>query len=215
MTIRVILADDHRILREGLKTMLETQPDVEVIGEAENGRDARDLAGELAPDIVIMDIGMPGLNGVEATRQIVSRFPGVRVLALSMHSDKRFVSEVLRAGACGYLLKDSAFEELARALEAVARGQTYLSPAISGLVIDGFVSRSRSDSHGAADLLTPREREVLQLIAEGASTKDVANHLHISAKTASTHRQHIMGKLDMHSVSELTKYAIREGLTSL
>ncbi len=215
MTARVLIADDHGIVREGLRTLIERESDMEVVAEAEDGAEAVRVALEVAPNVVIMDIAMPELNGMEATRRIVAEAPGVKVLALSMHSDKRFVAEILKAGASGYLLKDCAFEELARAIRAVVAGQTYLSPAIAGIVAEGYVRRLSASDSSAFSVLTPREREVLQLMAEGWPTKRIASRLHVSVKTVETHRRQIMQKLDIHSVAELTKYAVREGLTSL
>ncbi len=215
MSTRILLADDHKITRQGLRSLLEKQPDFEVVAEAENGRTAVRLADELAPDIVIMDVAMPDLNGVEATKQIVSKSPDIKVIALSMHSDSLYVTEMLKSGAAGYLLKDCAFEELTRAIKTVIDGKTYLSPAISGLVIDDYLHRLSLDDFKSIDILTDREREILQLIAEGYSTKQIALKLHISVKTVETHRRQIMGKLDVHTIAELTKYAIRKGLTSL
>ena len=215
MSIRILLADDHKITREGLRSLLEKEPDMEVVAEAEDGRTTVSLVRELQPDVVIMDVSMPDLNGMEAARQIGSEFGGVKIIALSMHSDSLFVTEMLKSGASGYLLKDCAFEELARAIRAVVADQTYLSPSISGVVINGYLHRlSRVDISGP-QALTDREREVLQLVAEGKSTKEIALALHISVKTVETHRRQIMDKLDIHTVAELTKYAIRKGLTSL
>ena len=212
MAIRIILADDHRMFRDGLRALIEKEQDIKVIGEAENGRATVQLVRELSPDVVVMDIGMPDLNGVEATRQIAAQCPKVRVIALSMHSDKRFVTEMLHAGAAGYLLKDSAFQELAQAVRTVAQDQAYLSPPIAKAVITNYAGRS---SRRKASALTPREREVLQLLAEGKNTKEIASALNVSVKTVETHRAQIMERLDLHSVAELTKFAIREGLTSL
>jgi DNA-binding NarL/FixJ family response regulator len=218
MGTRILLADDHRIMREGLKSMLREEPDMSVAGEAENGRQAIEMAEELAPDIVVMDIGMPDLNGIEATRRIVADTAGVKVIALSMHSDRRFVAEVLKAGASGYVLKDGAFEELAVAIRTVMAGQTFLSPRIADVVVEDYLrgmNRGTGMAPGVFAALTPREREVLQLLAEGKATKEAAACLHVSVKTVETHRRQIMSKLDIYSVAELTKYAIREGLTSL
>lgn len=214
MSIRILLADDHKIVREGIRALLEKQPNMEVVAEAEDGRTAVRLARDLSPDVVVMDIGMPALNGIEATRQIVSELPGVKVVALSMHSNRRFVARMLKAGASGYLLKDCAFEELIRAVRAVAAGQLYLSPEITGVVVENYVRHLQEIDLAPSDL-TPREREVLQLLAEGKSIKQIASTLHVSVKTVGTHRQHLMQKLDIHSTAELTKYAIRAGLTSL
>jgi RNA polymerase sigma factor (sigma-70 family) len=188
-----------------------------VIGEADNGRKAVQMAQEKKPDVIVMDVSMPDLNGIEATKQIIESLPETRVIALSMHSDKRFVMGMLRAGASGYLLKDCASQELANAIDQVARGKKYLSPEITGVVIDDFLlGRGSSEEVAtAASQLSPREREVLQLIAEGWSTKQIASHLYVSIKTIETHRRQIMKKLDLHSIADLTKYAIREGLTSI
>ena len=215
MNVRILLADDHRIVRDGLRALIETQPNMEVIGESDNGRDALRLAKESSPDLVVMDLSMPGLNGIETTRRILSEVEGVRVVVLSMHSDKRFVHEALRAGASGYLLKDSAFEELAQAVATVMRGQSYLSPAIAGIVVDAWARDAQHEGTEIQSVLTPREREVLQLLAEGRNTKQIAAALSVSAKTIETHRRRIMKKLGLHSVAELTKYAIREGLTTI
>ena len=215
MATSVLIADDHKILREGLRTLLQNERDIEVVGEAENGRNAVHLAKELQPDVVIMDITMPGLSGVEATRQIMAEAPGIRVVALSMHADRRFVAGVLAAGASGYLLKDSAFEELTLSIRTVMGNQVYLSPGITGVVIKDYMRRLSGTESGNTPILTPRETEVLQLLAEGRHTADIANLLQISVKTVETHRKQIMDKLDLHSVAELTKYAVREGLTSL
>jgi len=215
MSTRILLADDHKITRQGLRLLLDKQPDMEVAGEAQDGRTAVQLVEKLLPDVVIMDVSMPDLNGIEASRQITSRFPNVKIIALSMHSDTLFVAEMLRSGASGYLLKDCAFEELARAIRTVIAGKTYLSPAISGVVVDDYLHRLSKTEFSTARLLTNREREVLQLLAEGKSTKQIALKLHISPKTVETHRRQIMDKLNLHTIAELTKYAIRKGLTSL
>jgi DNA-binding NarL/FixJ family response regulator len=216
MTVRVLIADDHKIMLAGLRSLLEKQSDIEVVGEAENGRKAVQLAQEKKPDVVVMDVSMPDLNGIEATTQILENLPETRVIALSMHSDKRFVMGMLRAGAAGYLLKDCASQELANAIAQVAGGKKYLSPEITGVVIDDFLQGSVLDEdETVASVLSAREREVLQLIAEGWSTKQIASHLYVSIKTIETHRRQIMKKLDLHTIADLTKYAIREGLTSV
>jgi DNA-binding NarL/FixJ family response regulator len=215
MKIRIILADDHRIIRDGIRVLLGGLDGMEVIADVGDGRTAVKLAAELKPDVIVMDIGMPDLNGMEATRQIKAQAPGVQVIALSMHRDVRFVSEMLRAGASGYLLKESAFEELARAIQAVTRHETYLSPGISGVIVQDYVSRLGEARPPGSVALTPREREVLQLISEGHSSKEIAFRLHVSLKTVETHRHQIMNKLGLRSVAELTKYALREGLTAL
>jgi len=215
MSIRIILADDHKITRQGLRSLIDENNDMEVIAEAENGRDAVELAKQLKPDVIIMDVSMPDLNGVEATRQIVQDNPQMKIIALSMHSDTLFVSEMLKSGASGYLLKDCAFEELEQAIRTVTESKAYLSPSISGIIVEDYLHRLSKAELSTAEVLTDREREVLQLIAEGQSTKQIALKLHISAKTVETHRRQIMNKLDMHTVAELTKYAIRKGLTAL
>ena len=215
MSIRILLADDHKITRQGLRSLLDEQPDMEVVAEAEEGRTAVCLARELVPNVVIMDVSMPDLNGMEATRQIIAEFPNIKIIALSMHSDSLFVTEMLRCGASGYLLKDCAFEELERAIRAVMDNKTFLSPTISGVVVDDYLHRLSKADFSDSQVLSDREREVLQLMAEGNSTKQIALKLHISTKTVETHRRQIMNKLDIHTVAELTKYAIRKGLTSL
>ncbi|MCD6309321.1 MAG: response regulator transcription factor [Candidatus Eremiobacteraeota bacterium] len=215
MNIKIMLADDHKIMRDGLKSLLEEQPDMEVIAEAEDGRSAVRLAEKLRPDVIIMDITMPGLNGVEATRKITSKIPGIKIVALSVHSDKRFVIEMFKAGASAYLPKDSAFSELITALRAVTDSQSYLSPRVTDIVIKNFVAELHKNEKSVFSVLTSREREVLQLLAEGKTTKQMASILGINEKTVEAHRRQIMNKLDIHSIAELTKYAIREGLTSL
>jgi two-component system response regulator NreC len=215
MSTRILLADDHKIIREGLKALLEKAPDMEVIAEAQDGLTAVRLSQKLKPDVVIMDIGMPDLNGIEATRQILAQYRNIKVVALSMHSDRRFVLQMLEAGASGYLLKDSAFEELISSIHTVMSNHPYLSPKITDVVIKEYLySMSRTETT-VFRVLTAREREVLQLLAEGKATKQIASALNVSVKTVETHRQQIMEKLDLHSVAELTKYAIREGLTTL
>jgi len=215
MSTRILLVDDHKITRQGLRSLLENEQDMQVVAEAEEGRTAVRLAREMVPDVVIMDVSMPDLNGMEAARQIVGDCPDTKVIALSMHSDALFVTEMLKSGAAGYLLKDCAFEELARAIRTVAADKTYLSPSISGVVVNDYVHLLSKGESVDAEVLSSREREVLQLLAEGKSTKQIALRLHISAKTVETHRRQIMEKLDIHSVAELTKYAIRKGFTSL
>jgi len=215
MSIRVLLSDDHRIVREGLRTLLDKEPDIDVVAEAEDGRSTVKLARKLRPQVVVMDITMPDLNGIEATRQITKEVPDVKVLALSIHSDQRFVMEMLRAGATGYLIKDCASEELVSAIRSVIRNQTYLGPSIADIVRRDYLRQVPRADTSVFSILTAREREVLQLMAEGKTTKHVASYLDVSVKTIETHRQHIMAKLNLHSVADLTKYAIREGLTSL
>jgi two-component system response regulator NreC len=214
MSTRVLIADDHQIVREGLRTMLEKEHDIKVVGEAEDGRMTLRLARELVPDVVIMDVAMPDLNGIEATRQIVAELPGVKIIALSMHDDRRFVLNMLKAGAAGYMLKDCAFKDLAKAIRVVMANKTYLSNEIADIVVKDYLASSTPIESSAYHLLSPREREVLQLIAEGKTSAQMADSLHISVKTVETHRQQIMAKLKIKSVAELTKYAIREGLTS-
>lgn len=214
MSIQIILAEDHRITREGLVNMLEDQPDMEVVGEAGNGREAIQLARELSPDLVIMDVTMPDLNGIDSTRVIASNPKNIKVIALSMYSDKQFVQGMMQAGASGYLLKDCAFSELVHAIRAVFKGDTYLSPGIAGIVVEDYVSKLSRSASSASSVLTRREREVLQLISEGESTRHIAAKLAISVKTVETHRRQMMGKIGIRTVAGLTKYAIREGLTS-
>lgn len=211
---RVLLADDHKILREGLRTLLEQEGDIQVVGEADNGRTSVKLASELAPDVVIMDVAMPDLNGIDATRRITEAEPNARVLALSMHSDGRYVRGMLQAGARGYILKDCAAEELTRAIRTVMANQVYVSPGVTGTIVDDYVRQLSLDTDEPATL-SRREREVLQLLTEGGSTAQIAERLHLSVKTVETHRKRIMDKLGLRSIAELTKYAIREGITTL
>ena len=215
MSITILLADDHKIMREGLRSLLEKRSDMEVVAEAEDGTTTVNLARELKPDLVIMDVTMPDMNGMEATRRIIAELPRVKVIALSMHSDRRFVAGMLSAGASGYLLKDCAFEELERAIRSVLTNRTYLSPGITGIVVREYVNHLEKTEGSAFFVLTPREREVLQLLAEGKSTKQIAFCLHVSTKTIETHRRQIMNKLNVGSTAELTKYAIREGITDV
>ena len=215
MSTRVLIADDHKIVREGLKALIDKQESMQVVAEADNGLEAVRLARKLQPDVVIMDLGMPQMNGIEATREVTAHEPGIKVIALSMHSDKRFVLQMIKAGASGYVLKDSAFEELITAIKTVVSNQSYLSPKITDVVIKDYVQTLSKGDVSAFSVLTAREREVLQLLAEGRSTKEIAASLSVSVKTVETHRQQIMSKLNIHSVAELIKYAIREGLTSL
>ena len=215
MTIRVLLADDHNIVREGLMSLLEKEPDIDIVAMADNGRTAVQLAGEMKPNVAVLDIAMPEMNGIEATRRISQDVPEIKVLALSMHSARRFVTEALSAGAKGYLLKDCAAEELVRAIRTVAANETYLSPKVAGLIVKDYLKHSPDSAPSAESFLTNREREILQLIAEGESTKEIAFNIGVSIKTVETHRQQIMKKLNLHSVAELTRYAIREGITPL
>lgn len=215
MAIRILLADDHQITRSGLRALLEQQADMAVVGEADNGRLAVRMAAELKPDVIVMDINMPELNGMEASRQIKAELPHTRIIALSMHSDKRYVAGMLKAGVSSYLLKNCAFDELVAAIHSVVRRQSYLSPAIADTVMKDYASILEGADPSPASQLSSREREVLQLIAEGLSTRDISERIHVSVKTVETHRQQIMRKLNAKSVAELTKIALREGLTSL
>jgi two-component system response regulator NreC len=215
MSIRVIVADDHELMREGLISMLAEEADFEVVGEAGNGRRAVELAGKLAPDVVVLDITMPDLNGVEAARIIHSRLPKVKIIALSMHQEHRLVMDMMKAGASGYLPKSCAFEELGRAIRCVSSGRMYLSPAVTAPVLGDLLKHMELAKDPPGPVLTGREREVLQLVAEGKGTKQIAAKLHVSVNTVTRHRQHIMDKLDIRGVAELTKYAIREGISSL
>ena len=213
--MKILLADDHKIMREGLRALIEKHGDMDVVEEAGDGRTAVQLTRKLRPDVVVMDLTMPVLNGIDATRQIMAAVPGARVIALSIHSDRRFVSQMFKAGAKGYLLKDCASEELILAIRTVADGKTYLSPGIAGAVVAEYVRSLAKHEETTQPSLTAREGEVLQLLAEGKTTKQAAAILDISVKTVETHRRQIMGKLQLNSVAELTKYAIREGLTPL
>ena len=215
MSIQVLLVDDHAIIREGLRSLLERQPELEVIADTDDGRKAIELVRELLPNIVIMDITMPGLNGIEATRQITAEFPQVKVIALSIYSKRRFVADMLSAGATGYILKECLFDELVQAIKAVAAGGRYLSPRITDVVVSDYVKRLSASADSPFEALKAREREVLQLVAEGKSTKQIALDLHVSTKTIEANRRQIMEKLNIYNVAELTKYAVREGLTTL
>lgn len=214
MTMRILLVDDHPIMRKGLHLLFDQEPDMEVVGEANDGRIALELVRKLLPDIVLMDITMPTLNGTDATRKITADFPNAKVIALSIHSSKRYVADMLKAGASGYILKESLSEELLQAVRTVAEGNIYLCTSITGTVVDDYVTRLINTTGSNLGILTDREREVLQLISEGRSTKQIALDLHVSGKTIEAIRRKIMEKLDIHSVAELTKYAIREGITS-
>ena len=210
---RVILADDHVLVRAGLRKLLESMPEVSVVGEADDGLALLALAQELQPDLVLLDIAMPGLNGLEAAARLSRTAPGIRVLILSMHQNEEYVRQALRSGAAGYLLKDAAPMELSRAIRAVLRGETYLSPAVSRGVVSDYVQRLRGDENPGSGL-TPRQTEVLQLIAEGHSSKEIARRLDLSVKTVETHRSQLMKQLDIHEVAGLVRYAMRIGLVS-
>ena len=215
MRIRVLLADDHRLFRDGLRTLLEREADLEVVGAAADGQSVLTQIGTCRPNVVLMDVSMPGLNGLEATRHLRADHPDVAVLMLSMHADHRFVVEALRAGALGYIPKDCEISELSVAIRTVFRHQLYLSPLLAGRIVRDYLALMGDRPDSAFSVLSPREREVLQMLAEGRSAKDIAGMLGVSIKTVETHRKNIMDKLDIHSVAELTKYAIREGLTHL
>ena len=213
--ISIILVDDHAIMRDGLRHLLDQESDIEVVGEADNGREAVKLALEKKPDIVIMDVAMQDMNGIEATRQIKSENPKIKVIALSMHSERQIVVGIFRAGASGYLLKDSSSLELVEAIRTIHLGRKYLSEKISDIVLQEISDIKKDTGEIGVDVLTNRECEILQLISEGNSTKKIADILFISPKTVESHRANIMDKLDIHNIPELTKYAIRAGLTSL
>ena len=206
--IRILLADDHAVVRQGFKMILSAEKDMEIVGEAGNGREAVEQAEQLRPDIVVMDVAMPELNGIEATRRLAASMPHTRVIALSMHKDSVYVREVLRAGARGYLLKDSGAGDLVSAIRAVASGESYLSPAVSNAVLDDY----RRHVTNPIDLLTSREREVLQMLAEGKTNKEIAVVLNLSVYTVDAHRGRIMEKLNVHSINELVRFAVRNGL---
>jgi two-component system response regulator NreC len=213
--IRIVLADDHSILRSGLRALLEHHPDLQVVGEASDGRELIKLVEELQPDVVVTDIGMPNLNGTEATQQITAKYPGVSVIMLSMHSDEAYVLRALKAGARGYLLKESVEADLLAAIRAVSQGKAFFTPEISALLVQDYI-RQMQDKNvvDSYELLSAREREILQLVAEGKSNKDVANMLNLSVYTVETHRGNILQKLNLHSVPELILYAVRKGIVS-
>ncbi len=215
MSTRILIADDHSILRQGLKALLGRQRQMAVVGEADNGTAVIRMARETKPDVVIMDVAMPVLNGIEATRQLIAAMPLIKVVALSMHSDRRFVIEMLRAGARGFVLKQSAFEELIRAVEAVLRGETFLSAGVVDVVVRDYVHKLAGSDSPAYLQLTQRERQILQLMAEGRNTKEISEAVNISPKTVETHRNSIKEKLGIETLAGLTKFAIREGITTL
>jgi two-component system, NarL family, response regulator NreC len=213
--VRILLADDHTLIRGGLRLLAEQQPDLVVVGEAEDGRQAVAMAAALKPDVAVLDIGMPNLNGIEAAKQITEGESRAAVVILSMHADETYILRALKAGARGYLLKDSTESDLARAIRAVAEGKSFFSPAVSKVLLEDYVRKlQRTGGEDSYELLTPREREILQLIAEGKSNKDVANLLHLSVYTVETHRANIMEKLKLKSVPELILYAVRKGVIS-
>ena len=214
MQTKILLVDDHKIMRDGLRALIEKEPTMEVVGEACEGRETVQKVKECKPHIIIMDIGMPNLNGIEATRQIINDVPSVKIIALSLHSESSFVMKMLESGASGYLPKESAFKELSTAIKTVLSGKTYLSPAIAGGVVEDALRLPQKASRTTAEL-TPREREVLQLFAEGRTTKQISTQMNVAVKTVETHRSQIMKKLDIHFIAELTKWAVRDGLTSL
>ena len=214
-SIRVLLADDHKLIRAGLRLVVDQQPDLSVVGEADDGRQAVELAKSLKPNVVVMDIGMPNLNGIEAARQIGEMDPGAAVVMLSMHSDESYVLRALSAGARAYLLKDSATTDLVQAIHAVAEGKSFFSPAVSKVLLQDYMRKlRRSGAEDSYDLLSPREREVLQLVAEGKSNKEIASLLNLSVYTVETHRAKIMQKLNLKGVPELILYAVRKGIIS-
>ena len=214
--IKVLLADDHTIVRKGIRSLLDNEANIEVVGEAENGREAVEKVGQLSPNIVLMDSTMPLLNGLEATRQIEKRYPNVKVLILTMHTNEEYIFQFLQAGAAGYLVKQSAPQDLVSAIMAITQGDCFLSPSISRTVIEELIRHNKPDAaEDSYNTLTDREREVLQLIVEGFSNKEIGEQLHISLKTVGVHRINLMHKLNVHNVTELTKYAIRKGIISL
>ena len=212
---RVLLADDHTLIRAGLRMVVDSQPDLTVVGEASDGREAVSMAAKLKPDVVIMDIGMPSLNGIEASRHIRTALPDTQVVMLSMHSDEGYVLRALKAGAKAYLLKDSAEADLARAIRAVTEGKSFFSPAVGQVLLQDYMRKlQRTGAEDSYELLSPREREVLQLVAEGKSSKDIANLLALSVYTVETHRARVMQKLNLRGIPELILYAVRKGIIS-
>lgn len=212
MDTKVLLVDDHAILRDGLKMVLDAQPGMTVVGEAENGREALDLVEELHPDVVVMDIAMPQMNGAEATRQIKRRFPQTRVVILTMHENQQYLMQIVNAGATGAVLKRSAGSELVTAVKAAARGESFFSPSMASMLLEDYRVRLRQDEPDDADMFTEREREVLQLVAEGKTNKEISDLLTVSIKTVQTHRAHIMEKLGAHDRTDLVRYAMRKGI---
>ena len=216
--LRILIADDHELARRGVRALLESHPGWEVCGEANDGRESVELAAATKPDVVLLDIGMPNLNGLEAARQILANSPGVAILILTMHDSDNVVREVLKAGARGFLLKSDAGRDLVAAVEALQRQRTFFTTRVSQMVLNGFLNREdrgTDDLNAAAEILTSREREVIQLLAEGKTSKEVAVTLNLSVKTAETHRTNLMRKLDLHSIADLTRYAVRNGIVQV
>jgi len=213
--MNILLVDDHDIIREGLRNLLEGITDLKVVAEGSSGREAISLAETHKPCMIIMDVSMADMNGVEATKEIKQKHPQIKILALSMHDDRRFIMEMIRSGASGYMLKNRASKEIAAAVDAIKNGRQYFSPQIMDVVMEELMHPTEEPGMHASKVLTPREREVLQLLAEGESAKDIAYRFSLSTKTIDSHRKNIMHKLDTHSIAELTKYAIREGLITL
>ena len=213
--IKVLVADDHTILRQGIKALLDNQEGIEVIGEAKDGREALAIIEETLPDVILMDIAMPGLNGLEATRRIKKKFPRMKVLVLTMYTNEEYIFQILNAGANGYLVKETAFQDLISAIKAVYKNEAFMSPSISKKVINSYIKKAQDDEEKTCEILTTREREILQLIAEGNSSKKIAELLFISPKTVETHRTHIMDKLNIHNRTGLIKYAIRKGMVDV
>ncbi len=215
MSIRIVLADDHKIVRAGLAALLRQESDFELVGEAEDGLAAVKLARQLQPDVLVTDIAMPGMNGIEAIRRLQAEVPEVRGICLSVHNDNRMVLAVIDAGAMGYVMKDCSFDELVQAIRKVMSNQIYLSPQLVGIVVEKYRNRNQATQTDAFSLLTPRERELVQLFSEGYSTNQISDRLSVSTKTVATHRQHILQKLGINGIAELTRYALREGLSTL
>ena len=215
MTMRILIADDHGVIRQGLKALVDQQADMEVVGEAEDGRKVAELASRLSPDLILMDISMPNMGGADATRLILRDNPDIKIIALSAHFNKHFVTDMLRAGASGYVLKSCLFDEVLRAIQTVGAGDYYLSPKIADIVVEDYKYYVTTPNESSEVRLTARERQVIQLLAEGKSIKQIAQCLHVSPKTVDSNRREVMNKLGIFSIPELTKYAIREGLTSV
>jgi len=215
VSLRVVLVDDHRLLREGLRRILEASEGIHVVGEAGDGLSALKAVAEFRPDVVVMDVAMNGMNGIDATQRVRKDHPGVRIVALSTHADKRYVRNMIRAGASAYVLKESASDDLLRAVQAAAQGRHYLSPQITGFLLESWIAPQTLEAPSVYELLGAREREVLKLLAEGKTSKEIGARLGLALKTVESHRRRISAKVGLHSVAELTKYAVREGLTTL